>query len=62
MIEAKKSPQVQTRKVSKMAVQYLHKSKPESEKAAEDAKVRAVVETTLSDIQERGDAAVRDLS
>ena len=45
-----------------MAVQYLHKSKPESEKAAEDAKVRAVVEGTLGDIEARGDAAVRELS
>ena len=45
-----------------MAVQYLHKSKPESEKAAEDAKVRAVVEATLGDIEARGDAAVRQLS
>jgi hypothetical protein len=45
-----------------MAVQYLHKSKPESEKAAEDAKVRAVVEATLGDIEARGDAAVRELS
>ena len=62
MIAAKKLPHVQIRKVSKMAVQYLHKSKPESEKAAEDAKVRAVVEGTLGDIEARGDAAVRELS
>ena len=45
-----------------MAITYLKKSKPEAEKAAEDAKVRAVVESTLKDIEERGDAAVRDLS
>ena len=62
MIAAKKPPHVHIRKVSKMAVQYLHKSKPESEKAAEDAKVRAVVEATLGDIEARGDAAVRELS
>ena len=62
MIGAKKSPLAQTRKVIKMAVQYLHRSKPESEIAAEDAKVRAVVETTLGDIQARGDSAVRELS
>ena len=62
MIGAKKPPRVQIKKVSKMAVQYLHKSKPESEKAAEDAKVRAVVEATLGDIEARGDAAVRELS
>ena len=62
MIAAKKPPHVQIKKVSKMAVQYLHKSKPESEKAAEDAKVRAVVEATLGDIEARGDAAVRELS
>ena len=62
MIAARKPPHVQIRKVSKMSVQYLHKSKPESEKAAEDARVRAVVEATLGDIEARGDAAVRELS
>ena len=45
-----------------MAITYLKKSKPEAEKAADDAKVRAVVEATLADIENRGDAAVRDLS
>ena len=45
-----------------MTIAYLKQSKPETEKAQEDAKVRAVVETTLSDIENRGDAAVRDLS
>ena len=45
-----------------MSVQYLKRGKPESERAEDDAKVRAVVESTLSDIQARGDAAVRDLS
>ena len=45
-----------------MTIQHLKRSKPEAEKAADDAKVRAVVEATLADIAARGDAAVRDLS
>ncbi|MGC6485976.1 MAG: histidinol dehydrogenase [Candidatus Puniceispirillales bacterium] len=45
-----------------MAVEYLKKSKPESEKAEDDLKVRQVVEATLADIDKRGDAAVRELS
>jgi len=45
-----------------MAIEHLKRSKPEAEKAEDDAKVRAVVEATLSDIEQRGDAAVRHLS
>ena len=45
-----------------MAVTHLETSKPQTERAEDDAKVRAVVEGTLSDIEQRGDAAVRDLS
>jgi sulfopropanediol 3-dehydrogenase len=45
-----------------MAIEYLKRSKPDSEKAEDDAKVRAVVEATLADIEARGDAAVRELS
>ena len=45
-----------------MTIDYLKRSKPEAEKAAEDAKVRGIVEATLADIAARGDAAVRDLS
>ena len=45
-----------------MAIEHLKRSKPETEKAQEDAKTRAVVESTLADIEARGDAAVRDLS
>jgi len=45
-----------------MATEYLKRSKPEAEKAAEDAKVRGIVEATLADIEARGDAAVRELS
>ena len=45
-----------------MSIQYLKKSKPESEKTSEDAKVRAIVEKTLKEIEDRGDAAVRELS
>lgn len=45
-----------------MAITYLKSGKPETERAADDAKVRGTVETTLADIVARGDAAVRDLS
>ena len=45
-----------------MGIEFLKRSKPESEKAADDAKVRTVVETTLADIAARGDVAVRELS
>ena len=45
-----------------MAIEYLKRSKPDAEKAEDDAKVRAVVEATLVDIETRGDAAVKDLS
>ena len=42
--------------------QYLKESKSEVEKAAEDAKVRTIVESTLAEIEKGGDKAVRDLS
>jgi sulfopropanediol 3-dehydrogenase len=45
-----------------VAVEYLKRGKPEAERSQDDAKVRATVEATLGDIEERGDAAVRDLS
>ena len=45
-----------------MTIEYLKQSKPEAEKAEDDAKVRAVVETTLADIEARGDAAVHELA
>jgi sulfopropanediol 3-dehydrogenase len=45
-----------------MAIEYLKRGKPEAERVADDAKVRGIVETTLADIEARGDAAVRDLS
>ena len=45
-----------------MAVTWLKRGKPETERAADDAKVRAAVESVLLDIETRGDAAVRDLS
>jgi len=45
-----------------MAVTYLKRGISQEVRAEEDTKVRAVVETTLADIQARGDAAVRDLS
>lgn len=45
-----------------MAITYLKRSKPMSERSDEDAKVRAIVEATLLDIENRGDVAVRELS
>ena len=42
--------------------EHLKCRKSADEIAQDDAKTRAVVETTLADIQARGDAAVRDLS
>jgi sulfopropanediol 3-dehydrogenase len=45
-----------------MAITHLKHGKPEAERAEDDAKVRGIVETTLHDIETRGDAAVRDLS
>ena len=45
-----------------MTITILKASKPDSERAEDDAKVRATVEATLKDIETRGDAAVRDLS
>ncbi|GAA0774413.1 histidinol dehydrogenase [Roseibium denhamense] len=45
-----------------MAVEYLKRGKPETERSEDDAKVRAIVEGTLRDIETRGDVAVRELS
>ena len=45
-----------------MAIEYLKRGKPETERADDDAKTRAAVEATLADIEARGDAAVRELS
>jgi sulfopropanediol 3-dehydrogenase len=43
-------------------IEHLKRGKPEADRAEDDTKVRAMVETTLKDIEDRGDAAVRDLS
>ena len=45
-----------------MAITWLKRGKPEAERAADDAQVRATVESVLNDISARGDAAVRELS
>jgi sulfopropanediol 3-dehydrogenase len=45
-----------------MAIRWLKTAKPQTERAQDDAKVRAIVETTLAEIEARGDAAVRELS
>jgi sulfopropanediol 3-dehydrogenase len=43
-------------------IRHLKRGKPEHDRAQDDAKVRALVEATLADIERRGDAAVRELS
>jgi sulfopropanediol 3-dehydrogenase len=45
-----------------MAITWLKRGKPEAERAADDAQVRATVETVLADIAQNGDAAIRALS
>lgn len=45
-----------------MAIDYLKRGKPEAARAEDDDKTRAVVETTLKEIEANGDAAVRALS
>lgn len=45
-----------------MAITSLKSGKPADQRAEDDAKVRATVETILTDIETRGDAAVRDLA
>ena len=45
-----------------MAIEYLKRSKPEAQKAEDDARVRAVVAATLKDIEARSDAAVHELA
>ena len=45
-----------------MTIVHLKHGKPETERAEDDAKTRQIVETTLAEIQARGDAAVRELS
>ncbi|MBF9060986.1 histidinol dehydrogenase [Rhodobacterales bacterium HKCCSP123] len=42
--------------------EYLKRGKPAEERAEDDARVRGTVEGILSDIEARGDAAVRELS
>ncbi|WP_300036175.1 histidinol dehydrogenase [uncultured Roseobacter sp.] len=45
-----------------MAIEYLKRGKSDAERADDDAKTRAAVESTLADIEARGDAALRELS
>ena len=45
-----------------MAIRYLKSGKPQIERSEDNAKVRAVVEDALADIEARGDAAIRDLA
>ena len=42
--------------------QWLKRGKNVEERAAADRQVRSTVETILADIEDRGDAAVRELS
>ena len=45
-----------------MAIRYLKTGKPQEERTEDDAKVRAVVDSALAEIEARGDAAVRELA
>ena len=45
-----------------MTISMLKEGKPQTERAEDDAKVRSIVETTLADIEKRGDKAVRELA
>lgn len=45
-----------------MSALHLKTAKPETERAEDDARVRATVEATLADIAARGDVAVAELS
>ncbi len=45
-----------------MAIEYLKRGKSQEARAEDDAKVRAVVEGTLADIEANGDKAIRELS
>lgn len=45
-----------------MTVTYMKRGKAEQARSEDDAKVRVSVEQILTDIEERGDAAVRELS
>jgi len=45
-----------------MAIKILKQGKPMRDRAEDDAKIRAVVEAALGDIETRGDGAVRALS
>ena len=42
-----------------MTIRYLKRGKSATERADDDAKVRATVEAALLDIEARGDGAVR---
>lgn len=45
-----------------MTITYLKRGKSEADRQEDDAQVRQVVESTLKDIEARGDTAVRELS
>ena len=45
-----------------MAITYLKRGKADADRRQDDAQARTAVETTLADIEARGDAAIRDLS
>ncbi|MFT4717216.1 MAG: sulfopropanediol 3-dehydrogenase [Paracoccaceae bacterium] len=45
-----------------MTIKYLKRGKPDDERAEDDVKTRAIVESILKDIEDRGDASVRELA
>jgi len=62
LIAVKKRHRAPNTKDETMTIEYLKRGKSAADRAEDDAKTRAVVEATLKDIEERGDAAVRALS
>ncbi len=45
-----------------MTIEYLKRGKPDTERAEDDARTRAIVEAALAEIEQGGDAAVRAMS
>lgn len=45
-----------------MTIEYLKRGKPDAERAEDDARTRAIVESALAEIEQGGDAAVRAMS
>ena len=56
------SPRSPMKEQNKLAVEYLKRGKPDSERSEDDEGVNETVAAALKDIEDRGDAAVREMS